>query len=205
VKAAGEGTVDIGMSSRDLKDEEEASYPALVKHEIAYDAILIIVNDANPIEHLTLDQIRGIYNGTYTNWNQVGGVNQPVVVVGRDSASGTREYFAEAVMKKENFTPKQEEFNSNGGIQIKVQQTPGAIGYVGLAFTENVKVVLIDVNGIPVEPTLDNVVKGSYPISRPLFLLTKGQPAGLAKTFIHFILSTDGQKIVEGAGFVPLP
>ena len=205
VKAAGEGTADIGMSSRDLKAEEQTSYPTLVKHEIAYDAILIILNKANTINHLTLAQVRGIYNGSYTNWNQVGGANQPIVVVGRDSASGTREYFAEAVMKKENFTPKQEEFNSNGGIQQKVMQTPGAIGYVGLAFNEGVNVVKIDVNGTLVEPTVENVIRGTYPIARPLYMFTRGQPTGLTKAFIDFILSSDGQKIVEEAGFVSLP
>lgn len=204
VKTTGEGTADVGMSSRDLKEEEKMSYPALLKHEIGYDAILIIVNKANSIDHLTLDQVRGVYNGTYTNWNQVGGTNQQIVIVGRDSASGTREYFAEVVMKQEDFTKKQEEFNSNGGIQQKVMQTPGAIGYVGLAFTDGVTVVKIDVNGTTVEPTVENIMKGTYPISRPLYLLTKGQPTGLANAYIDFILSPNGQEIVRETGFVPL-
>ncbi len=204
IKAVGEGTADIGMSSRDIQSSEQAAYPNLIKHEIAFDAILLIVNPANSIDHLTLAQIRGIYNGTYTNWNQVGGADQPIVVVGRDSASGTREYFSEVVMMKENFTLKQEEFNSNGGIQQKIMQTPGAIGYVGLAFTDGVKAVKLEVNGVLVEPTADNVLDGNYPISRPLYLFTRGQPTGLAKNFIDFILSPDGQKVVEEAGFVPL-
>jgi phosphate transport system substrate-binding protein len=205
VKAAGEGTADIGMSSRDMKAEENTSYPDLVKHEIAYDAIVIIVNSANPVQDLTLDQIRGIYNGTITNWNQVGGANQVIVAIGRDSASGTREYFFESIMKKENFTAKQEEFNSNGGIQQKVMQTPAAIGYVGLAYTDGVNVVKIRVGESVVEPTIANILQKDYPVSRPLFMVTKGQPSGLAKMFIDFILSPDGQEIVEEAGFVPLP
>ncbi len=204
IKAAGEGTAQIGMSSRDLKPEEKNTYPDLVKHTIAYDAILIIVHPSNPVGSLTLSQIRGIYNGTFTNWKQVGGEDRAIVVVGRDSASGTREYFHEAVMKKENFTQRQEELNSNGGIQQKVMQTPGAIGYVGLAFTEGVKVVKIDVNGTKVEPTLAEIKAGRYPLSRPLFMFTKGQPTGLAKEYIDFILSPKGQKIVVETGFVPL-
>lgn len=151
VKAAGEGTADIGMSSRDLKPEETAGYPDLVKHHIADDAILLIVNPGNSVESLTLDEVRGgIYNGTYTNWNQVGGSEAQIVVVGRDSASGTREFFSEFVMDEEDFTRTQEEFNSNGGIQQKVSQTPGAFGYVGLGYTEGVKPLALDVG----EPAL---------------------------------------------------
>jgi phosphate transport system substrate-binding protein len=205
VKSAGEGTAEIGMSSRDLSADEIKAYPNLVKQEVAYDAVVLIVNTANPIDSLTLTQIRGIYNGTYTNWNQVGGSNQVIVAVGRDSASGTRVYFAESVMKNENFTSKMQEFNSNGGVQQQVTQTPGAIGYVGLAYTEGVKAVKVNVNGTAVEPSIATVGAGTYPISRPLFMLTKGQPTGLAKQFIDFILSPAGQKIAADNGFVPLP
>jgi phosphate transport system substrate-binding protein len=205
VKASGEGTADIGMSSRDLSAEEVGSYPDLVKHEIAWDAIVLIIHPSNPVNGLSLSEIRGIYNGSLTNWKQVGGADQAIVVVGRDSASGTRTYFFEDVMKKENFTQKQEEFNSNGGVQQKIAQTPGAIGYVGLAYTDGVKEVMINVNGSLVEPTLENILAKKYPISRPLYMLTKGEPTGLAQEYINFILSPDGQKIVEEAGLVPLP
>jgi phosphate transport system substrate-binding protein len=205
VKAAGEGTADIGMSSRDLSADEIAAYPTLVKQEIVYDAVVLIVNSGNPVESLTLTQIRGIYNGTYTNWNQVGGSNQVIVPVGRDSASGTRVYFADSVMKNENFTPNMQEFNSNGGVQQQVTQTPGAIGYVGLSYTSGVKALKINVNGTAVAPSIVTVSAGTYPISRPLFMLTKGQPTGLAKQFIDFILSPAGQQIAAENGFVPLP
>ena len=205
VTSAGQGNAEIGMSSRDLSPEEVKNYPELVKYEIAWDAVILIVHPSNSINNLTLSQIRGIYNGTITNWNQVGGSNQAIVVVGRDSASGTRTYFSEAVMKNENFTAKQEEFNSNGGILQKIAQTPGAIGYVGLAYTEGVKAVKINVNGTMIEPTLNNVLAKTYPISRPLYLLTKGQPKGLAKQFIDFILSPEGQQIVGNVDYVPLP
>lgn len=204
VKAAGEGTADIGMSSRDLKSAETTSYPDLVKHHIADDAILLIVNPANSVESLTLDEVRGIYNGTYTNWNQVGGSDRQIVVVGRDSASGTREFFSEFVMDEEDFVGTQEEFNSNGGIQQKVSQTPGAFGYVGLGYTEGVKALALDVGGTSVEPTLQNITDGTYPISRPLYMLTNGEPEGLAQRYIEFILSAEGQEIVASEDYIPV-
>jgi len=204
VKAAGEGTADIGMSSRDLKSAETTSYPDLVKHHIADDAILLVVNPGNSIESLTLDEVRGIYNGTYTNWDQVGGSDQQIVVVGRDSASGTREFFSEFVMDGEDFIRTQEEFNSNGGIQQKVSQTPGAFGYVGLGYTEGVKPLALDVNGTNVEPTLQKITDGTYPISRPLYMLTNGEPEGLSQRYIEFILSAEGQEIVASEDYIPV-
>jgi len=204
VKAAGEGTADIGMSSRDLKPRETTSYPGLVKHHIADDAILLVVNAQNSVESLTLDEIRGIYNGTYTSWNQVGGSEAQIVVVGRDSASGTREFFSEFVMDEEDFVKTQEEFNSNGGIQQKVSQTPGAIGYVGLGYTAGVKPLALDVDGTDVRPTLRNITDGTYPISRPLFMLTNGEPEGLSQRYIDFILSAEGQEIVASEDYIPV-
>ncbi|WP_261598524.1 phosphate ABC transporter substrate-binding protein [Methanoculleus formosensis] len=204
VKAAGEGTADIGISSRDLKPAETAGYPGLVKHHIADDAILLVVNPANSVESLTPGEIRGIYNGTYTNWNQVGGSEAQIVVVGRDSASGTREFFSEFVMDEEDFVRTQEEFNSNGGIQQKVSQTPGAIGYVGLGYTEGVKPLALDVDGTDIEPTLQNITAGTYPISRPLYMLTNGEPEGLAQRYIEFILSAEGQEIVASEDYIPV-
>ncbi|MDD3858389.1 MAG: phosphate ABC transporter substrate-binding protein, partial [Methanoculleus sp.] len=176
----------------------------LVKHHIADDAILLIVNPANSVESLTLDEVRGIYNGTYTNWNQVGGSDRQIVVVGRDSASGTREFFSEFVMDEEDFVGTQEEFNSNGGIQQKVSQTPGAFGYVGLGYTEGVKALALDVGGTSVEPTLQNITDGTYPISRPLYMLTNGEPEGLAQRYIEFILSAEGQEIVASEDYIPV-
>jgi phosphate transport system substrate-binding protein len=203
VQAVGEGTAGIGMASRDLKDAEKEKYPELARYTVAIDGIAIIVNPGNTVEQLTLDQIRGIYNGTYTNWNQVGGSNQQIVVVGRDSASGTREYFQEAVMQKEDFVNTQLEKNSNGAVAQTIAQTPGAVGYVGLGYLDNtVKGLSVDVNGDAVLPTIENVKAGTYPIAREVFMFTKGEATGLAKAYIDFILSPDGQAIVEEEGFV---
>ncbi|RLF44594.1 MAG: phosphate ABC transporter substrate-binding protein, partial [Thermoplasmata archaeon] len=205
IHQVGEGSVDIGMASRELKDSEKAKYPDLVQYVIAKDGIAIIVHPSNPVSQLTIEQIRGIYNGTYTNWKELGGNDMQIVVVGRDTASGTREFFWEHVMKKENFRDDVLEMNSNGAVHDKVATTPAAIGYIGLGYIDaEVKGIKIWSNGEWVEPAVENVKNGKYPIVRNLNLFTNGEAKGLAKDFIEFILSEEGQKIVEGEGFVPL-
>jgi phosphate transport system substrate-binding protein len=205
VKSVGEGTVDIGMASRDMKDSEKSSYPGLVQHVVARDGIAVIVHKTNSIVSLTETQVRGIYNGTYTNWKNVGGPDLTIVVINRDSASGTREFFYDHVMKKEDFVSTAQEMNSNGAVKSQVESTPGAIGYVGLGYVDNkIKAIKIDTGAEKVDPTVANVVNGKYPIARNLNMFTKGQPTGLAKDFINFILSSEGQKLVEEEGFVPL-
>jgi phosphate transport system substrate-binding protein len=204
IQAVGEGTADIGMASRDLKVTEKESYPDLVKHAVALDGIVIIVNPANSVESLTIDEVRGIYNGTYPNWNRVGGPDLEIVVTGRDSASGTREFFHEAVMQKEDFVETQLEKNSNGAVKQAVAQTPGAIGYVGVGYIDaSVKALPIDTGTGPVAPTLQNIEDGTYPLARELFMFTRGEPTGLAAEYLSFISSPEGQQIIRDAGFVP--
>jgi phosphate transport system substrate-binding protein len=205
VKSAGEGTADIGMASRELQDAEKGEYPDLKPIIIARDGIALIVHPSNSVSRLTVEEIKGIYDGTYTNWSELGGDDMKIVVVGRDSASGTREFFWEHVMKKEDFVAGMLEKNSNGAVKQTVSQTPGAIGYVGLGYIDStVKALNIKVGDKEVEPTIDNVKNGSYPISRSLYLVVNGEPQGLAKDFIDFILSDEGQAIVEEEGFVPV-
>lgn len=203
VQAAGEGTAMIGMASRDLKKEEKAKYPDLLAHQIAIDGIAIITNAANPIPSLTVDQIKKIYDGNITNWKDVGGNDAAIVVIGRDSASGTREYFYTDVMKKADFVKTQLEKNSNGAVKQTVEQTPTAIGYVGLGYIDKtIHAVPLSVNGTLVSPTIETVKAGTYPIQRPLHLLTKGEPTGDAAAFITFLDSPEGQKIITEEGFV---
>lgn len=205
VKSAGEGTVDIGMASREMKNEEHATYPDLKPIAIARDGIALIVHPSNTVTSLTVEEIKGIYLGTYTNWSELGGPDMEIVVVGRDSASGTREFFWTEVMNKADFVPTMLEKNSNGAVKQTVSQTPGAIGYVGLGYIdETVNALSIKSDGRAVEPTIENVKNGSYPISRSLYVLVNGEPAGLIKDFIDFILSPEGQGIVEEEGFVPI-
>ncbi len=205
VQAAGEKTADIGLSSRDVKSDELKKYPNLVITTIGKDGVALIVHPSNTINGLTATQIKDIYTGNYTNWKEVGGPDLAIVVVGRDSASGTREFFSEKVMHKGPFTSTQLEKNSNGAVQQTIAQTPGAIGYVGLGFIDNtVKAVKVDTNGALVEPTIANVLNGSYPLSRSLYMITNGQPTGLTKAYIDYVLSPKGQSILEKEGFVPV-
>ncbi|UUX91946.1 phosphate ABC transporter substrate-binding protein [Methanoplanus endosymbiosus] len=203
VQAVGEGTADIGMASRELKDSEKEKYPGLVQHVIARDGIGVIIYKDNPVESLTIDQLKSIYKGEVTNWNEVGGDDMEIVVVGRDSSSGTRETFSELVMDKEDFVATQMEKNSNGAVQQTIVNTPGAIGYVGLGYIDDtIKPVQIDADGNRIMPSVENVQNGSYPIARSLNMFTNGEATGLSKDYIDFILSSDGQAIIEEEGFV---
>ena len=163
---------------------------------VALDGIAVIVNPHNnPVNSLSIAQIRDIYNGKVTNWKDVGGKDMAIVVIGRDSASGTRTFFTDTVMNKTNYVKTQFEKNSNGAIQQSVAQTPGAIGYVGLGYIDpTVKALKINVNGTLVEPSVKTVLDKTYPISRSLLMITNGQPTGLVKDYIDYILSPEGQQ-----------
>jgi len=205
VKAVGEGTHAIGMASRGLKDAEVAAYPGLVQHVVAKDGIAVIVHKDNQVETLTLDEVRAIYAGDVRNWNEVGGDDMEIVVIGRDSASGTREYFYEEVMGKQDFYPGQLEKNSNGAVKQTVQQTPGAIGYVGLGYLdETVGAVALGPDGAAVAPSVANVLAGTYPVARDLNMFTDGEPAGLAADYLAFVMSPAGQQLAADEGFVPV-
>jgi phosphate transport system substrate-binding protein len=203
VRAAGEGTADICMASREMKASEKTDYPDVIPITVAKDGIAVIVHPSNSITSLAVEEIKGIYEGTYTTWSQLGGEDVEIVVIGRDSASGTREFFWEHVMKKGDFVATMLEKNSNGAVKQSVAQTPGAIGYVGLGYLdETVHAVKIKSGSTEVEPTVANVKNGLYPISRNLYMLVRGEPEGLVKDFIDFVLSPEGQAIVEEEGFV---
>lgn len=205
IKAIGEGVVSLAMASRGLKDEETAAYPELQTIAVAKDGIAVIVNPENPVSTLTLSELKDIYTGTFTGWSDVGGDTGKIEIVGRDSASGTREFFFEKVLEKEDFTKFMLEKNSNGAVQQYVSQTPAAIGYVGMGFEDGVKVIeLKGTDGKTQKPSIESVKSGAYPLSRELYFVTAGEPEGLAKEFIDFVMSSEGQKIVEEQGFVSL-
>jgi phosphate transport system substrate-binding protein len=205
IQAIGEGTADIGMSSRELSADEMAKYPELQIARIADDGIAVIVNPSNTVNSLSLSQIKDIYQAKVTNWKEVGGPDKEIVIIGRDSASGTRSFFTEMVLKKENTAPTMLEKNSNGAVTLTVAQTPGAIGYVSIGYLDDtVKGLDLLVNGNAITPTIANVKNGQYPISRPLIMITRGTPQGLAKSYLDFIISPAGQKIVADEGYVTL-
>ncbi len=200
IKAVGDGRADIGMASRGIKDSETASYPNLVDNVIAGDGIAVIVNTGTSVTGLTMEELADIYDGTITNWQDVGGDDATIVVVGRDSASGTRGTFDELVLDEEDPTHSMLEKNANADVQKTIKETPHSIGYVGLAFMDEVKV--LEIGGVAASES--TVKDGTYPISRVLHMYTDGEPTGLVKEYIDFILSAEGQQIVKDKGFVPV-
>lgn len=198
IKAAQNGTADIGASSRELTPEEKRG---LTETVIARDGIAIIVNSKNSVSELTLEQIRKIFAGEITNWKDVGGKDAPIHVFTREEGSGTRGAFEEIVMGKDKkITGKAGVQNSTGAIRTAVEQDENAIGYISLgSVNEKVKAVAVD----GVKPNEETVLNGAYKISRPFIYLTKGAPAGVVKAYIDFVLSPEGQKIV-GEKYVPV-
>lgn len=210
------GTVDIANASRAMKPEEiaaaEANGITPVEFVVARDAIAVVVHPSNPVDKLTLQQISDIYTGKITNWSQVGGENRPIVLLSRESNSGTYVYFLENVIRlgdKESdllFSPDTLLMPSSEGISAEVRQNPNAIGYDGLGYvTDDQKVIAVarDASAPYVLPSIDTVNDGSYPISRPLYMYTAGEPAGAVKAYLDWILS-EGQGLVSELGFVPL-
>lgn len=166
---------------------------------MARDAIAVVVNPVNGVNELTLEQIKSIYTGEFSNWSQVGGTNQEIVVISRDSASGTFEAFNELALEKERVRPDALLQASNAAVATSVANTPGAIGYIGLGYVTS-KVKSIKINGVA--PSKDTVNSDTYPLARPLFMYTNGEPAGEVKQFINFVMSEEGQKLVEENGYI---
>jgi len=211
IQAIGAKTVDIGMSSREVTSAEKAKYPAFNITTVAHDGIAVIVNPQNQIQYITPEQVKKVYLGKITKWTEISGANVPntnnaIVLVGRDSASGTRSYFDESVLLKATPSSKMLEKNSNGAVTQTIAQTPGAIGYVSIGYiTSDVKAVPIWYNANKiVTPSVATVKDKSYPLSRDLYIITNGQTSPLTQDFINYLLSADGQKIVADEGYVSL-
>jgi phosphate transport system substrate-binding protein len=211
------GTCDIAMASREIKQKEvelaKAKNISPYEIKIALDGLAVVVNPKNPVGKLTVDQLAGIFSGKITNWKQVGGEDKPIVVLSREVNSGTHVYFKEHILRKndpnnkEEYTPRALLLSSSQAIADEVAQNTGAIGYYGMGYISNKqKPVAVGQNEKSpyIEPEIDNVVSGKYPISRPLFFYTNGQPKGNVKDFIDFALSKEGQKIVLETDFVPI-
>jgi len=206
IKALIDGSTGIADSSRFIKPAEvkmavqNGRYP--VPFAVAYDCIVPIVYPSNSTVNLTLEQLKGIYKGEIKNWKEVGGPDRPVVVISRDTSSGTYEVWEEKVMKKERVYPGALLQASNGAVVQAVSKNPNAIGYIGLGYVnKNVKPLMVNRITGSVETTLN----GTYPISRPLYMFTNGWPTGDVLKFINYVMNPQkGQKFVAEAGFVPL-
>jgi len=199
------GTADIGTASRDLRGRETEM--DLIEIPVAYDGIAVIVHPDNPIDNLSLSQLRDVFAGNITNWQELGGNDLDIVLVNRDEASGTRSSFASAVMDGESFEVNSVVLPGTGQVREVVARAPEAIGYISVGFVEprhvetHVKAVSLD----GVEPTDENIISGVYPVARALHFLTKGVPEGSPLEYIEFVLSeTVQQGAVRDAGFLPI-
>lgn len=198
IQAVKEGRCDIGLSSRDLKDEEIAD--GLKATVLAYDGIAVIVNPENPVVDLDMDSISKIYTGEITNWKDVGGQDAEIVLIGREAGSGTRDGF-ESITKTEDACQYRQELTSTGDVITAVSQNPAAIGYASLA-SVNEQVQTVRVNGV--EPTEDSIKDGSYVIQRPFILVTKEDTplSDTAQKFFDFATSVEAAQFISAAGAV---
>ncbi len=210
-------TVDIVNASRRIKQEEidEAKKNGVepVEFIIARDAIAVIVNPKNPVNELTLQQLSDIYSGKYTNWKELGGEDRPIVRLSRETNSGTHVYFLETVLRLVNkehkplFSTDTLLLPSSEGIISEVRQNPNALGYDGLGYVpDDLKTIAIakEEGGAFVLPSISTVNDKTYPIARDLYMYTNGEPTGVIKEYLDWILSAEAQQIVAELGFVPV-
>lgn len=199
IKAVSEGSCDIGLSSRNLKDEEKGDLNETV---VAIDGIAVIVNPDNKIDNLTTEQIASLYKGEITNWKDVGGEDAPVVLIGREASSGTRDGF-ESITKTENLCKYSQELTSTGDVVQTVASNPNAIGYASLASVkENVKALKVD----GVSPSKETVQDGTYKVQRNFVFVTNknGELSECAKAFFEFATSDKADSLIEDAGAIPV-
>jgi phosphate transport system substrate-binding protein len=200
IKQAGEGLVDIGNAGRKPSDDEIRKYN-LKLTKWAIDGVATVVHPDNKARSLTSSQLRDIYSGKIGNWNEVGGVDRQINLYTRDEASGTRKVFWKKALAKGDISARSNVVVSNGAMKTAVGGDPYAIGFVSVGHIDK-SVVPVTLDGVT--PTLDTVRSGEYKVARGLLSLTKGEPVGLAKLFLDFILSPTGQKIVADKGFIPV-
>lgn len=205
------GTTEIANSSRPIKDKEKAAVQARfgvppAETAVAKDGVAFYVHESNPVKVLTVDQLRRIYEGELTSWKELGGKDARIVVYSRENSSGTYAYVKEEVLKGEDFAPEAQTLPGTAAVVNAVAKEPNGIGYGGAAYAKGVREVPVAAKeGEPgTLPTKANVVSGKYPLSRDLFMYTRGAPKGEARTFLDFVLSAEGQSIVEKVGYYPL-
>jgi phosphate transport system substrate-binding protein len=195
VTAVRSGTADIGMLSRALREDELDLWNAV----IAKDGLAIIVHPSNPVKNLSIEDIRGIYAGDITNWAELDGTDSQIHLISREEGSGTRSAFEESVMGGRRITGRSIVINSNGALRQIVSGDKDAIGFISLGIV-NERVKAVDIGGIA--PTKENIANDSYPLYRSFLFVTYGEPQGKVKGFIDFVLSTEGQRILENEGLI---
>ena len=196
IQAALSGAAQIGMSSRELKDDEKK----LTEYVIAKDAIAVVVNPKNPVLQITVEQVKAIFSGRIVNWKDLGGPDRPITVISREEGSGTRGSFEELVMGETEVSPRALVQDSNGAVRETVAGDRWAIGYISLGLVDS-RVRPLPLSGV--EPTVANVLSGKYPLVRPFLFLSNGEPKGEAKAFIEYVMGPKGQTTLMGQGLVP--
>jgi phosphate transport system substrate-binding protein len=206
-----DGTTDMAMASRSIKFDEKMKLQnggkAAKEVVIAKDALSVVVNPKNKVTNLTREQLEGIFTGKITNWKQVGGEDMPIVAYSRETTSGTYEFFKEHVLKNKNYKAGILSMPATGAIIQSVSQTKGAIGYVGMAYvTNDVKEVHVSYDGgkTYVQPTRENAKAGKYPIVRPLFIYYETRAEAKVRPFINYVLSPEGQALVDKVGYLSI-
>lgn len=206
------GTTDICAASRKIKEkeitlaEEQGIHP--LEHVVALDGIAVCINPENPINELTIEQLGKIFTGAYTSWSQVGGPDEKIIVLSRESSSGTYVFFQEEVLNKKDYTTEARLMPATSSIVQATEADKWAIGYIGLGYASEagnkIKVLAVKVDdaSAAVIPSTATVLDGTYSIARPLHLYTKGEPTGIAAEFLNFCLSPEGQNIVAETGYV---
>ncbi|RME75182.1 MAG: phosphate ABC transporter substrate-binding protein [Chloroflexi bacterium] len=212
------GTVDIANASRKMKDKEfeaaRANGIEPVEFVVAIDALAVVVHPDNPVDRLTIDQLADIFTGRITNWKEVGGNDAPIILLSRETNSGTHVYFLEEVVRKgekdneDIFAPQTLLMPSSVGITSELRRNPNAIGYDGLGYvTEEEKMIAVarTASSPYVLPSVESGSDGSYPIARNLYMYTAGEPSDVIAEYLDWIRGPEGQAIVAELGFVPLP
>jgi phosphate transport system substrate-binding protein len=204
------GTTEIANASREMKDAEKAKlrerYNTLpTETTVAKDGLAVYVHESNPVQQLTLEQLRDIYLGDVTNWKDVGGPDARIVLLSRENSSGTYVFFKDNVLKGEDFASSAQTLPGTAAVVNAVARERNGIGYGGAAYAKGVREVkLVGADGQAYLPSQENVASGKYPLSRGLYMYTRAKPAGEAKAFIDFCLSPEGQKLVSQVGYYPV-
>ncbi len=205
------GTTDIAESSRPMKAKEKADAKAkrgadVLELPVAVDGLAVYVHETNPINELTLAQIKAIYTGAVKNWKEVGGNDERIILYSRENNSGTYVYFKENVLDNADFFPTAQTLPGTAAVINATAKDRRGIGYGGIAYGKGIKHLRVkkDANSPAVEPSMENVLAAKYPISRHLYFYTIGQPTGDLKTFVEWVLSKEGQGVVENVGYYPL-
>ena len=205
------GTTDICESSRPMSEDEKTKVQdqrkaAATEIPVALDALAVYLNKENPVQQLTMEQAKKIFQAEITNWKDVGGPDASIVLYGRENNSGTYVYFKEYVLANGDFAEKYQPMAGTAAVINAVTKDPSGIGYGGIGYASEVKAISMskDASSPAIEPNMENVLDNSYPLSRSLFWYTAGEPSGAIKQFADWVLSPEGQKVVTEVGYYPL-